>query len=308
MQIAVVIPTYKAKNTILALLGNIPDDVTKIIVVDDCCPQNCAALVKDNLTDDRIIVHRNDTNLGVGGATKMGFKIAFDRGCDVCVKIDSDGQIDPDLIMPLIAFMQDQGCGYSKGSRFTTSKHFDNMPRPRIFLNAILSFTNKFASGYYSINDPTNGLIAIDRPSYHRLSIEKVANRFFFESDMLHHLGLARVRCRDFPMRAIYADEVSNLQISKEAGNFAKGSIKNFIRRVFLRHFVMNFSVPAIYLLVGVFLCMIGGIIGISHLFFNAENAEPAAAGVVILPAFLLLVGINFLTQFFVLDVQDEPS
>ena len=39
-KIAIVIPCYKVKEKILAVLSNIPNWIFKIICVDDCCPDN----------------------------------------------------------------------------------------------------------------------------------------------------------------------------------------------------------------------------------------------------------------------------
>jgi len=308
MQIAVVIPTYNARETILNVVQNIPKDISKIIIVDDKCPQKSSELVENNISDERVVVIRNEQNLGVGGATQIGFKTAFSYDVDICVKVDSDDQIDPQLVKPLVAFMLEKECGYAKGSRFTTRKNFNNMPTYRILLNSILSFTNKLASGYYSLNDPTNGLIAITRHAFESIEFERVAKRYFFESDMLHHLGLARIKCCDFPMRAIYADEKSGLKIRDEIFSFMHGNIRNFFRRIFIRHFILNFSVPAIYFSMSFVLIFVGSIIGLYHLFFNNLQGEALPAGIVIWPAFLLILGINFLTNFFVLDVRDEPS
>ena len=76
----------------------------------------------------------------------------------------------------------------------------------------------KVSTGYWNIFDPTNGYTAIEA-NVARLVMEKrIARRFFFETDLLYHLGTLRAVVRDVPMPARYADEVSNLRIGAIIG------------------------------------------------------------------------------------------
>ena len=47
---------------------------------------------------------------------------------------------------------------------------------------------------------------------------KRVSRRFFFETDLLYHLGTLRAVVRDVPMPARYADEVSNIRIGSSVG------------------------------------------------------------------------------------------
>ncbi|WP_300529086.1 glycosyltransferase family 2 protein [Maricaulis sp.] len=304
--IAVVVPTYKAKRHILDVLESMPDSINAVYVVDDKCPENSGEHVEANCKDPRVKVLYNEENQGVGGATLAGFQAAYDDGHTAFVKIDSDGQIPPSLALPITEPLLEKRCDYAKGSRFTSSRDIGEMPLYRIVLNSILTFTNKFASGYYSINDPTNGLVAIRREVFERLQTEKIAKRYFFESDMLFHLNLARATVKDVPMKALYADEESGLRLRDEALNFALGNLSNFFKRIFIRHFLMNFSVPAIYFCVGVPMLLIGLFQGI-YLWIDGAGGEPEPAGSVILPALMIIVGVNMITSFLLFDVNDEP-
>jgi len=307
LSVAVAIPTYKAKAHILGVIEDMPDCVKAIYVIDDACPQGSGKVVEDTCKDPRVKVIYLDKNQGVGGATLTGFSRSFADGHDIVVKIDSDGQISPHYIDDLIAPIERGDVGYAKGSRFLSRKTIGDMPKLRLVLNALLSFTTKFASGYYSITDPTNGLVAINRKAYDRIDVDRVAKRYFFESDLLCHLNMARVKVMDMPMRAIYADEESNLRIQDQALSFAFGNIRNFFKRVTFRHFISNFHLPAIYFLFGFPLFLIGAINGLWRLVSNHGNANPASAGEVILPVLFVIVGLNMIMQFFLLDVGDEP-
>ena len=59
-------------------------------------------------------------NLGVGGAMRAGFRYARDRGFQVVVQIDGDGQHDPAFAPALIAEVE-RGADVVVGSRFAGS-------------------------------------------------------------------------------------------------------------------------------------------------------------------------------------------
>jgi glycosyltransferase involved in cell wall biosynthesis len=67
-------------------------------VVDDACPEKSGQWILNNISDKRVSVIFNEENQGVGGSTLVGFRAAIDRGADIVVKVDGDGQMDPRLI------------------------------------------------------------------------------------------------------------------------------------------------------------------------------------------------------------------
>ena len=62
---------------------------------------------------------------------------------DIEIKIDGDGQMDPEFIAPII----NREADYTKGNRFLNLEEIFAVPMKRIFDNAILSFENKTSSG-----------------------------------------------------------------------------------------------------------------------------------------------------------------
>ena len=82
----------------LDVIGRIGPEVF-IVAVDDACPDRTGEHINARCADPRVEVVRNEQNLGVGGAVIHGYRIALARGADIVVKIDSDGQMDPALMM-----------------------------------------------------------------------------------------------------------------------------------------------------------------------------------------------------------------
>ncbi|MEM7504217.1 MAG: glycosyltransferase, partial [Pseudomonadota bacterium] len=97
-EVAVVIPAYRAKETIVEVVEAVPEWVDHIIVVDDACPQNAGPHLLKTISDRRLTLVRHERNCGVGAATVSGYLKAIDFGCDIAVKVDSDGKMDLELL------------------------------------------------------------------------------------------------------------------------------------------------------------------------------------------------------------------
>ena len=149
-----------------------------------------------------------------------GYRAALKDGIDIIVKIDSDGQMDPALIIDFVGPIVDGEADYTKGNRFFELEKVKSMPRIRLIGNAILSFMCKLSSGYWNLFDPTNEFTAIHADVARRLPFNSISKRYFFESDILFRLNTLRAVVIDIPMEAKYGDEISNLKISRIVGEF----------------------------------------------------------------------------------------
>lgn len=257
--------------------------------------------------DTRVRVLRNTSNLGVGGAVMAGYRAAIDDGMDVIVKVDGDGQMDPELI-PL--FVDPIVCGeadYTKGNRFFDLEKVRAMPSVRLFGNAVLSFMTKLSSGYWDVFDPTNGYTAIHRDAARHLPFDKISRRYFFETDMLFRLNTIRAVVVDVPMDAKYGDEVSNLKISKIAGEFLLKHLRNFGKRIFYNYYLRDMSLASFELPLGLLMLGFGVGFGSYSWLASAERGVSATAGTVMLAAIPLLMGLQFVLAFISNDISSVP-
>ena len=105
MKYGVVIPAYNVADEIAGVISSIPETINHIIVVDDKCPYS-SGKIAEKINDKKIMVIYHNHNMGVGGAVITGYKKALELSCDIIIKIDGDGQMDPQyidkLIQPLI--------------------------------------------------------------------------------------------------------------------------------------------------------------------------------------------------------------
>ena len=307
-KIAVVIPTYKASNHILNVIDRVGSEVNRIYVIDDRCPDSSGDVVAHTCKDKRVFIIRHVENQGVGGAVMTGYKAAIEDGMNILVKVDSDGQMDPALIMDFVAPIACGEADYTKGNRFFDLEKVRTMPKVRLFGNAVLSLMCKLSSGYWNLFDPTNGYTAIHADVARHLPFDKISRRYFFETDILFRLNTLRAVVVDVPMDAKYGDEVSNLKISKIIGEFFLKHVRNFSKRIFYNYYLRDMSLASIKLPLGLLFLAFGIIYGIYHWIHSASIGTPTTAGTVMLSALPILTGIQFLLAFVGFDISSVPT
>jgi hypothetical protein len=182
------------------------------------------------------------------------------------------------------------------------------MPALRLFGNAVLSFLNKLSSGYWDIFDPTNGYTAIHTDTLRELPLEKISNRYFFESDMLFRLNLQKAVVTDIPMDAKYGDEVSNLKIRQVVAEFLLKHVRNFGKRIFYNYYLRDMSLASLELPLGLALFIFGTVFGITQWFSSALNHVATPAGTVMLSALPTLMGLQLILAFLAFDIGSVPK
>ena len=306
--IAVVIPCYRVRPHILDVISAIGSGVSRIYVVDDCCPEGSGQLVQEKCTDPRVHIIWHPENRGVGGALKSGYRQAIEDGMEIVVKIDGDGQMDPQLIplftRPIMAGEAD----YSKGNRFYDLEKIRSMPAIRIFGNAVLSMVAKFSTGYWNIFDITNGYTAIHTKVLKKIPLSKISDRYFFETDMLFRLNTIRASAIDIPMDAVYGNEKSNLKISSILVDFISKHLKNSFKRIFYNYFLRDMTIASLELILGVALLGFGICYGLFHWIQAVATSSATPPGTVMLAALPTIVGLQMLLAFVTFDVSNVPS
>ena len=307
--IAAVIPAYRVEREIEAALASLPDFIRHIIVVDDASPDRTAELVEQaSRRDGRVLLIRHEKNRGVGGAMVTGFRKALELGAQIIVKMDGDGQMDarhlPSLLVPLVRGQAD----YTKGNRFRDFQSLRQMPLIRRLGNMGLGFLTKVATGYWNVFDPTNGYVAIRAEALAQLPLERVDNTYFFETSMLGNLYLLGAVVRELPMPAQYRDEVSSLLIHRVLLEFPLKLFAAFLRRMWLKNFIYDFTMVSVYLLTGLPLLLFGLIFGIVKWIHYASLNLPAPTGTVMLPTLAVILAIQILLSAIALDLQSVPK
>jgi dolichol-phosphate mannosyltransferase len=304
--IAVVIPCYRVRDQILQVVASIGPEVGRIFVIDDGCPENSGALVRQQCRDSRVTVITHDKNLGVGAAVRTGYKAALAENAEIIIKLDGDGQMDPAFIPNFVRAIRSGKADYVKGNRFYSWEHVSSMPRIRLIGNGLLSFLNKCVSGYWSVMDPTNGFTAASGGVLKALPLHKLESGYFFESDMLFRLSTVRAVVHDIPMKSIYQDERSSLSVFKVALSFPPKFLIRFLKRLVYNYFLRDFNSGSLYLIMGLTLMLSGTIFGIYK--WSGAIDKASTSGTVMLAALPVILGFQCLLQFLSFDLINEPK
>ena len=157
MQLAVVIPALDEAGSIGAVIAGIPRSMAGIgridvIVVDDGSTDG---------TEDRALaagaatVVRHARNRGLAAAFNSGISAALERGADLIVQLDGDGQHDPAdipaLIEPILIGAADMSVGvraFREADQGTRFRRFGNRVGSSIFSRALQLDVSDFTSGY----------------------------------------------------------------------------------------------------------------------------------------------------------------
>ncbi len=111
-------------------------------------------------------------NLGVGGAMRTGFRYARDRGYDVVVQVDADGQHDPSEIDSLLAGLSgDEPPEVVVGARFAGKGEFDVKGPRRWAMRMLAAYLSRMTRT--KLTDVTSGFRA-----HNRAAIELFAHTY----------------------------------------------------------------------------------------------------------------------------------
>ena len=304
--IAAVVPAYKEEKMIARVIETMPAFVDHIVIVDDCSPDATSDAARA-VGDPRVTLIRHEENTGVGGAIITAHKAAMELGSDVNVVMAGDAQMDPKHLPDLLNKVTDDGFGFAKANRFYAAESFQGMPGYRVFGNVVLSFMTKLASGYWNLFDPQNGYTAVRTEVLRRVQLDRIAQRYSFENDLLIKLNILRVSATDVPIPALYGDEVSSIKLRKVIPELLNRLTVGYWSRIWYRYVLWSFSPIALLLFLGIFLTLIG--VGVSiWVMFQIAASVVATAATVMLAALPLMIGIQCLLTALQLDIQATPD
>ncbi len=307
-RIAVIIPCYRVTETILDVISRIGEECWRIYVVDDACPDGSGDLVEADCRDPRVRVIRNERNLGVGGAVVRGYDAALEDDATILVKIDGDGQMAPELLPSFVRPILDGEADYTKGNRFHDLNRLNQMPLVRVMGNGVLTFMTKLSAGCWDIFDPTNGYTALHAEVARYLPRDLISKRYFFETDMLFRLNIARAVVVDVPMHSQYGREVSHLAIRSILPEFLFNHARNTAKRLFYNYFLRDFSLASLELVIGVVLLAFGATYGLTHWISSYLAGVTTPAGTVMLAALPVVIGLQLLLAFIGVDIASTPK
>ena len=256
-RICVVIPAYNEETQIGKVIETMPDFVDSIVIVDDLSRDNTIKVVERyQQSNSKIVLLKHDKNQGCGGSLATGYEWAKENNYDVAVRMDGDGQMDPDDLPLILDPVVEDRVDYSKGNRLFTGEAYKKIPKVRYFGNAFLSLLTKIASGYWHVADFQSGYTAINKQALHTIAWGYMYKRFGQPNDLLVRLNIYNFRVADVPVKPIYnVGEKSGINIFKVIFTLSWLLMKLFLWRMKEKYIIRDFH-PLI------FFYALGGIFG----------------------------------------------
>jgi glycosyltransferase involved in cell wall biosynthesis len=139
-------------------------------------------------------------NLGIGGAMQTGYLYALERGYEVAVQVDGDGQHDPAQIPVLLEALDDHPeINMVVGSRFLerAADGFRSSPSRRAGIGLFARIVSLITGE--RVTDPTSGFRIVDRRGIELFARDYPHDYPEVEAILLMHAH--RLRCREVPVR-----------------------------------------------------------------------------------------------------------
>lgn len=158
-KILIIIPAYNEAENIEKVVDNLILNY----------PQYDYVVINDGSSDTTRDVCRErgyqylnlSINLGIGGAVQTGYKYAKDKGYDIAVQMDGDGQHDISYLEKMLSVLESGEADVVIGSRFINKEGFQSSLLRRMGIN-FLSGLIWVCTGQ-KIRDVTSGFRAVNK-------------------------------------------------------------------------------------------------------------------------------------------------
>jgi len=164
-----------------------------VLVVNDCSEDRTREILEESGTD-----HLNlSVNLGIGGGVQAGYRYAREKGYDIAIQFDGDGQHEACYLPALVAPLEAGEADVVIGSRFVEKEGFQSSGARRAGIH-LLSWLIHCLCGV-QVRDVTSGMRAVNR-RFIGLYAEHYAQDYP-EPEALLYAGLRGGRIREVPVR-----------------------------------------------------------------------------------------------------------
>jgi glycosyltransferase involved in cell wall biosynthesis len=167
-KILVIVPAYNEEESV----GKVVEGVhallpeAEVLVVND----GSTDLTSEKARARGATVLELPFNLGIGGAMQAGYRYAYEKGCDIAIQVDADGQHDPKEIAKLLKALEEKKMDVAMGSRFLGHSEFKSSLMRRIGISIFSRVISTIVG--QKITDPTSGFRAANRKAIQLFALD----------------------------------------------------------------------------------------------------------------------------------------
>ena len=229
MKLVVVIPALDEEATVQSVVEGVPRDLAgmdevEVVVVDDGSTDRTAELARQ--AGAEVVCH--PVNLGVGAAFRTGLHAALDRGADLVVNMDGDGQFDPSHIAELTAPVLAGDADFVTCSRFARRELVPTMPWLKKFGNRGMAWIVNTITGQ-RFTDVSCGFRCYSREAALRLNL---FGRFTYTQESLISLASQGVVMTEVPLAVRGVREFGRSRVAHSLVRYGVRSLSIILRAV----------------------------------------------------------------------------
>lgn len=208
-KVLVIIPAYNEEKSV----GRVVEEVKQYLQEADALVVNDGSIdnTSEKARESGAIVLNLPFNLGIGGAMQAGYKYAFDKGYDIAIQVDGDGQHKPREIEKLLKVLEEKGVDMVIGSRFLGDSEFKSSRVRRMGIS-IFSKVISLIIGK-KITDPTSGFRAVNKKIIRLFALNYPQDYPEPESAVLAHRAGLKIAEVPVEMNERYSGESSITKI-----------------------------------------------------------------------------------------------
>ena len=212
-RICVVLPAYKAEETLEATYQEIPFGIVDdVVLVDDCSPDGTIVVAK-KLGIQHVI--RHEENRGYGGNQKSCYDKALSLCADIVVMLHPDYQYDPRLIESMCYLIANGVYPVVLGSRILGKGALKGgMPKYKYFFNRCLTAFQNFVMNQ-KLAEYHTGYRAFSREVLEGINYHANSDDFVFDNQMLAQIFYAGFEVAEITCPTKYFPEASSINFRR---------------------------------------------------------------------------------------------
>ena len=190
----VVVPALNEELSIGEIIEHLHRERFTVLVINDGSTDQTSLVAKHH----GALIIDLPYNMGVGGALRVGFQVAIERGYEAVVQVDADGQHPVSSIQNLLDEANSSGAHLVVGSRFITDGTTMDVGLVRRMVMKYLARSASRATGV-KITDSSSGFRLIRNPLLEQFSRSFSANYLGDTYEALVSAGRAGYMVREIP-------------------------------------------------------------------------------------------------------------